>query len=245
VVQRYMTTPDLRRALGSIWTAGLLSFPASLLFFFLGTALYVFYRAHPEKLDPTYMTDQIFPLFIAHEVPAGMAGLIVAGVFAAAQSTISTSMNSTASTVVTDFMRPFNALRSEGAYLKWARVLTLCSGVLGTLLGLLFVHPDIKSLFDSFLKVIGLFMGVLGGLFLLGILTRRASGWGALAGALAGASIMGMLPLFTRINGYLYSFIGITCCFSVGYLASLLIPPAPGSDAGLTLFTMKQAGGNR
>ncbi len=242
VVQRYMTTPDIRRAAGSIWTAAILSAPASLLFFFLGTALYVFYKSHPEKLDPTYMTDQIFPLFISQEVPAGIAGLIVAGIFAAAQSTISTSMNSTATAVVTDFMRPFGVMESEKAYLNWARGLTFCFGLLGTLLGLLFVNPEIKSLFDSFLKVIGLFMGVLGGLFLLGVLTRRASGWGALIGALAGASIMGLLPIYSRINGYLYAFIGVTCCFIAGYLASLFLPAGSGKFEGLNLFTLKSSG---
>ena len=106
VVQRYMTTPDTRRAANSIWTAAILSVPASLLFFSLGAALYVFYKANPQKLDPTYLTDQILPLFIANEVPIGIAGLIVAGIFAAAQSTISTSMNSTATTVCERFPAP-------------------------------------------------------------------------------------------------------------------------------------------
>ena len=101
-------------------------------------------------------------------MPIGIAGLIVAGVFAAAQSTVSTSMNSTATTVVTDFLRPLNVFRTDRAYLTAARLLTLLIGVLGTLIGLLFVNPEIKSLFDEFLKIIGLFMGVLGGLFVLG-----------------------------------------------------------------------------
>jgi len=242
VVQRYMTTPDRRRAAGSIWTAALLSIPASFLFYFLGTGLYVFYKSNPDKLDPTFMTDQIFPLFIAHEVPIGIAGLIVAGIFAAAQSTVSTSMNSTATAVVTDFLRPFGTLRTERGYLRCARGLTLAFGTAGTLLGLLFVDPGIRSLFDQFLKVIGLFMGVLGGLFALGVLTRRANGWAALLGALVGASVMGILPLYTRINGYLYAAIGITVCFGIGYGLSLLIPLKQKPLAGLTIHHVGWAG---
>ena len=116
VVQRYMTTPDERRAAGSIWFAALLSDSRlAVLFFSMGTGLYVFYKSHPERLDPTFKTDQILPLFIANELPIGVAGLIVAGIFAAAQSTVSTSMNSTATAVVTDFLRPFNLLQSERA----------------------------------------------------------------------------------------------------------------------------------
>ena len=237
VVQRYMTTPDIRRAAGSIATAALLSIPASLLFFGLGTALYVFYKTNPEKLDPTFMTDQIFPLFISHEVPIGVAGLIVAGIFAAAQSTVSTSMNSTATAVVTDFLRPFRAIKSEHGYLNSARLLTLLFGVLGTLLGLLFIDPENRSLFDSFLKVIGLFMGVLGGLFLLGIFTRRANAAGSMVGALAGATVMGTLPLYTRINGYLYAAIGLTSCVVIGLLASTILPGRKKSIDGLTIYT--------
>jgi SSS family transporter len=241
VVQRYMTTPDRRRAAQSIWIAALLAVPASLLFFGLGAALFVFYKAHPEKLDPTFMTDQILPLFIARELPVGVAGLIVAGIFAAAQSTISSSMNSTATAMVTDFMRPWNLVSSERAYLAWARVLTVAFGAAGTLLGLLFIDPAHRSLFDKFILVIGLFMGVLGGLFALGVLTRRASGWGSLVGAVAGALVMGLLPLFTKISGYLYAAIGIGCCFAIGYLASWLLPSRRPVDLSLTIYGVGDA----
>lgn len=244
VVQRYMTTPDERRAARSIWFAAGLAIPASFLFYGLGAGLYVFYGAHPEKLDPTFTTDQIFPLFILNETPVGIAGLIVAGIFAAAQSTVSTSMNSTATAVVTDFLRPFNACQSERAYLNAARALTLTFGIAGTCIGLVFVDPSIKSLFDEFLKVIGLFMGVLGGLFALGILTRRANGPGALIGVAAGAGVMFALPLFTEINGYLYAAIGIACCFAIGYVCSVIIPTAPRDLAGLTLATRSHATGD-
>ncbi len=239
VVQRYMTTPDVRRSARSIWTAALLSIPATFLFYGLGAALYVFYKSHPERIDPTFMTDQIFPLFIAHEVPVGLAGLIVAGIFAAAQSTISTSMNSTATAVISDFIRPLDLLKSERGYLNWARGATFGFGVAGTLLGLLFIDPSNFSLFDSFIKVIGLFMGVLGGLFALGVLTRRASGWGSLLGALAGAAVMGLLPVLTDISGYLYAAIGIATCFVVGLALSFLLPSRKPLADGLTIHTMK------
>ncbi|WP_145252144.1 sodium:solute symporter family transporter [Aeoliella mucimassa] len=241
VVQRYMTTPDQSRAARSIWFAAILAIPASFLFFFMGTALFLFYHSHPEKLDPTFTTDQILPLFIANELPVGIAGLLVAGIFAAAQSTVSTSMNSTATAVVTDFLRPFAVLRSEHGYLQAARGFTLLFGVIGTVIALLFVSPDIRSLFDQFVKVIGLFMGVLGGLFALGMLTRRATGIGALVGAIAGAVIMLGMPYYSDINGFLYATIGVTFCFAIGYLVSLLVPAQQANIAGLTLFSLKKS----
>lgn len=237
VVQRYMTTPDERRAASSIWLAAGLAALATFLFFGLGSGLYAFYQAHPERLDPTFTTDQIFPLFILHETFPGVAGLIVAGIFAAAQSTVSTSMNSTATTVVTDFLRPFKACSSEAGYLRTARWLTLGFGLAGTLLALVFIDPGIRSLFDSFIKVVGIFMGVLGGLFALGMLTRRATGLGALVGVVAGAAVMVALPLVSQISGYLYPAIGIAACFAVGLLASLALPGRRRDLTGLTVFT--------
>ena len=241
VVQRYMTTENQKLAARSIWTNALLTIPATLLFFGMGTALFAFYHSHPEKLDATITTDQIFPLFIAREMPVGFAGLIVAGVFAAAQSTVSTSMNSTATTIVTDFLRPFAVFKKEAHYLTAARVCTLLLGILGTLLGLLFVDPQIKSLFDAFIKVIGLFMGVLGGLFVLGAVTRRANGTGALIGACVGATVTFALWCFSSVNGYLYTAIGVTTCVVVGYIASLPFPAPTQDISGLTIFKQTQA----
>ena len=222
VVQRYMTTSSSKLAARSIWTNAIMSVVATILFFGIGTALFAFYRSNPQKLDPTITTDQIFPLFIAMEMPVGVAGLIVAGIFSAAQSTVSTSMNSTATTLVTDFMRPLKICQDEKGYLKAAKRTTFFIGTLGTLLGLVFVNPEIKSLFDTFIKIIGLFMGVLGGLFLLGFLTRKANSTGAMTGAILGTIFMFYLWKYTSVNGYLYTTSGITACFISGYITSLL-----------------------
>lgn len=222
VVQRYMTTKTKSLAAKAIWTNAILAIPATLLFFGIGTALFLFYRAHPERMDVSIATDQIFPLFISRELPIGISGLIVAAVFAAAQSTVSTSMNSVATTLITDCIRPFVKDDSQFGWLKLAQVLTVLLGISGTLIAVLFVlNPDIKSFFDVFIGVIGLFMGVLGGLFLLGILFPRANSCGAWVGALSGTGTMLCVWSFTSIQGYLYTFIGIVTCVLVGYIGSL------------------------
>ena len=239
VVQRYMTTKDTKAAARSIWTNGLMVIPASLLFFLLGTGLYAFYRSNPGSFDPTLQNDQIFPQFIATELPAGIAGLIVAGIFAAAQSTVSTSMNSTATTVVTDFLQPFKVCKTDKGYLNAARLLTCIMGVLGTLAALIFVDPDIRSLFNEYFKVIGMCMGALGGLFILGVCTRRANAAGALAGIVLGVGVMVAVWQFTPVNGYLYAAIGIGSCVLLGYLASLVLPAKSHDLTGLTLHTVQ------
>ena len=258
VVQRYMTTSDNKLAARSIWFNGLMAIPAGVIFFGMGTAFWMFYRSHPEKLDPAIAADRIMPLFISQELPVGLAGLVVAGIFAAAQSTVSTSMNSGATTIVTDFMRPANFAKSEKGYLALARFVTVLLGILGTAAGLMFVQPGIKSLFDEFIGILGLFLGVLAGLFALGATTRRANGRGSLVGALTAIVVMTMIVLASkdkqllgldframfdsmgveiyRVNGYLYAFVGITICYVVGYLASLVLPEQKKDLEGLTLW---------
>ena len=238
VVQRYMTTSNEKLAAKSIWTNAILAIPTTLLFFGIGTALFAFYQTNPERLAPDIGGDQIFPHFIARELPAGMAGLIVAGIFAAAQSTVSTSMNSMATTVVTDFFRPYNVCSSERQYLRSAQILTLLFGVAGTMVGLYFVDPEIRSRFDEFVKVVGLFMGVLGGLFVLGAFTCRANAAGAMIGCLFGAAMMFWLWKYSEVTGYLYTFFGITACVLVGYASSLLLPAESKDLSGLTMFTL-------
>lgn len=220
VVQRYMATSDAGRAAKAIWTNAFVCIPASLLFFGVGTALFVFYKAHPAELDPTFKTDGIFPLFIARHLPPGIAGLVVAGIFAAAQSTISTSMNSLSTTLVTDFIRRFKPGGSERFYLGLARVLTLAAGCLGTGLAVLFAVSDIHSAWELFMKVLGLFGGAMCGLFMLGMFTRRANAGGALVGAFLGALGLFLVQVLTPLHGLLYAAVSIGICFVTGYCAS-------------------------
>ena len=238
VVQRYMTTKDTAAAARSIWANGIMAALGALLFFFIGTGLYAFYHSNPASLNPTIQNDQIFPMFIATELPVGIAGLIVAGIFAAAQSTVSTSMNSTATTLVTDFLRPFNRCTDEAGYLKAAKCLTLVMGVLGTFAGLVFISPEIRSLMSEYFKVIGMFMGALGGLFLLGITTTRAHARGAFIGLLGGVAVMVFVWRATETNGFLYSFIGIASCLLIGYVASAVLPAQANDLENLTLHTL-------
>ncbi|HUV65017.1 MAG TPA: hypothetical protein VMW24_14050, partial [Sedimentisphaerales bacterium] len=236
----YMSVRDMLSAKRAIWTNAIAVLPASLLFFGVGTALFVFYQHNPGRLDPVFKTDAIFPLFIARELPTGIAGLVVAGVFAAAQSTISTSMNSTATALVTDFVRPLNLIQSERGYLRLARVSTFALGVLGMVLALLFASSNIKSLWDQFMKILGLFGGSMCGLFCLGIFTKRANGPGAISGALAGAAGVFLVEQYTDVHLLLYAFVGITVCCLCGYFASALFSASRKSIAGLTIHTLNR-----
>ena len=102
----------------------------------------------------------------------------------------------------------------------------------------MFVNDGIRSLFDEFLKVIGLFMGVLGGLFVLGVLTKRANQVGAVCGAIIGATVMVLLWTMSSVNGYLYTVSGITACVVSGYVISVLSGGQDRELSGLTIHTV-------
>ncbi|HUT13975.1 MAG TPA: sodium/solute symporter, partial [Thermoguttaceae bacterium] len=237
VVQRYLTTKDEKAAAGAIWTNAALIIPVSLIWFFLGTALYVFYKARPELLDPALETDQTFPLFIAQQLPDGLVGLVIAGLFAAAMSTIDSSLNSISTACVTDFFRRFHPAAADRTCLRLARWLTVVLGLAatGTALILAGFRDDIESLWDTYMAVLGLLMGSLTGLFALGMLTRRTHARGALIGAVAGVVILFCVQRYTDVFFYLYAAVGIVGCFAVGYLASLILPGRGKDLSGLTV----------
>ena len=239
VVQRYFTTKDEKQAAKAIWANAALIIPESILWFGLGTALYVFYKSQPALVSPAVPTDTIFPFFIAQQLPAGVTGLVIAALFAAAMSTVDSSLNSVATVVVTDFYRRFKHNVSDHACLTLARRLTAVLGLLATVSAILMATYEIESLWDLFQKLIGLLGGSMAGLFLLGIFTRRANAPGALIGAVVGTVVLYLVQSYTQVHFFLYAAVGIVTCSIVGYLASLAFPPDQRSLEGLTIFTRR------
>jgi len=132
VIQRYLTVPDLKSARRAAWVGGLSVIPVSLLFFSLGTALWAFYEPRPELIPDKLQNDQILPLFMVQQMPAGIAGLAIAGLFAAAMSSIDSSMNSVSAIVTTDGYRRFCPHAGEQSCLVLARWATGITGLVGT-----------------------------------------------------------------------------------------------------------------
>jgi solute:Na+ symporter, SSS family len=240
VVQRYVTTPDGKAAAKAVWTNAVVSPVAQAVFFAIGTGLFAFYRQHPGQLDPTMPTDAIFPLFIVRELPAGVAGVIVAGIFAAAQSTLSSSLNSVATAYVTDFHRRFRPGLPDASYLRLARWLTAVVGLAGTVAALVLARSDVRSLWETFLSVIGLFGGTISGLFLLGIFVPRAHARGALVGAAVGAALVFAVSAAKITSFWMFAPVGVISCVAVGWLASLVLPGPSEAPDGLTIYTLRR-----
>lgn len=236
VVQRYVTTKDIGRARKSLWMTMWMSVFGSMVFFGLGVAVYAFYKSHPGALDPAMAkTDSILPYFIMRELPIGVSGLLIAAIFAASQSTISSSLNSIAASWSKDFdMRIIRPGRDDATYLSAAKWVVMVVGGLGTATALWMAESDLQSAFAAFNSLIGLTAGSLGGLFALGVFTRRANGAGAIIGAIAGFSAVIFLEISNApVAGLLYAFIGCTVCFTIGWLASWFFPAAPATGLSL------------
>ena len=236
VVQRYLTTGDKRQASRALWASVAASIPWALIVFLFGTALFAFFKTHPEKLNPVLQTDAIVPWFVVEHMPAGISGLVIAALFAAAMSSLDSSIHSVATTISIDFYKRFRPDCSDRSLLRLARWLTGILGTLGTAAALLAATYEIESLWDLFLEFAGLAIGGLAGLFMLGIFTRRGNSLGAIAGAIGGAVILYAVKSYTHIHFFLYPAIGVGSSLLLGYAVSLLLPVQRRSLAGLTIY---------
>ncbi len=229
VIQRYLTTRDEKQAARSMWLNLAITIPTGLLFFGLGTALYAYYEAHPIEaalLPPK--ADQLVPWYVVNHLPAGVAGVVVAGIFAAAMSSLDSSINSITTTILNDFVERLRPRKSRRSTMRLARTLTLVLGVIGTGAAMALATYEIKYLFDFFQKLLGLFGGGMAGVFLLAAFTRRTNARGALCGLLSGGAATIAVANFTEINFLLYAPVGVTSCMLVGYGVSLLSPATNG-----------------
>ncbi len=223
VIQRYITTKDERGARRGILMNGIMSVTVSASFYLIGTGLYTFFKTHPAELDYTMAkTDAIFPFFMTSQMPAGLAGLLIAAIFAATMSTISSNINSISTAFSVDFFRRFRPEASDRSMLRVARWSCTVSGLIGIALALLMATWEILSLLDYFNTILGLLSSGLGGLFFMGIFCRRINGRAAMAGFGVGEAVVFLLYAYTPVSFLLFGFIGMAVSILVGGLLSLL-----------------------
>lgn len=201
-VQRYMTTSSDKEAKSSALFGSLLYVPVSLIFFYIGTALFSYYTAQPDllpaELKAAGAADKVFPHFIVNGLPMGMTGLLIAAIFAAGMSTVSTSINSTATIVLSDYYkRYFNKNASEKSSMKVLYSSSLIFGVLG--IGIALTLVGVESVLDAWWGLASIFSGGMLGLFLLGYLSKSVRNIDAVIGVIIGALLiiwMSLSPIY-------------------------------------------------
>ena len=221
VIQRYLTTPDEKSAGRGILVNGIMSVFVSVAFYMIGTGLYTFYKTHPTELDVTMgQSDAIFPFFMMSQMPAGVAGALIAAIFAATMSTISSNINSVATAFSIDFWKRFRPTTDSRLVIvaRWASVV---SGMIGLILALLMATWDIQSFLDFFNEALGLLTSGLGGLFFIAVFMKRVKGYAALTGFVAGEAIVFWMSECTNANFFLFGATGIIVSITVAWLLSL------------------------
>src|SRR3990172_8919721 len=236
--QRYATARTDKEAAKSVWLGGLLYLPISAVFFFIGTQLFAYYNAQPQLLPAKTKPDQVFPHFIATGLPIGVGGLVIAAVFAAAQSTLSSSINCSATLILCDlykrYIRP-GATEKESMFIL--RISTLLVGIAGTLTALAMIH--VKSALDVWWELASIFSGGMLGLFLLGIISRHTKNPSAVTGVIIGVLLIFWISLSPTWTGNLARFsspfhkfmiivVGTLTILLIGLLISRLTPDTTG-----------------
>jgi SSS family solute:Na+ symporter len=190
-IQKYSSVPTERDAKRSIWIAMLIYIPLTAIFLYIGTALFAFYSPKGHPLDPTITKgDQVFPYFIATQLPVGLKGLVIAAIVAAAMSTVDSALNCSATVLLIDFhKRYFNPKIGEQASVVYLRLATMICGLLGTGFALLLI-PAAKSILDIWWQISGIFGCVILGLFILSLLRFRLRLWQGLIAIAASIAVM-------------------------------------------------------
>ncbi|WP_457320612.1 sodium:solute symporter [Roseateles sp. P5_E11] len=236
LMQRTLSTANAKEAGRSIWAFAAIMIPGGIVFYTIGTALFVFYKAHPERMNPLLSIDATFPLFIAAELPTGLTGLIIAGIFAAAMATLSSIINSVSTLASVDFYEKLVKNPDPARSVRFAEWMTVAAGLLGIAFALLLSRYDIHSLFDVSIELAGLLGGGFAGAYTLGMFTRRANSPGVAIGVAAAIVLTTVAWYFKLLHPYLYLGMSIMLCIVVGYLASLFFPVPTRSLRGLTIY---------
>jgi SSS family transporter len=230
MVQRYLSARSQRQAAGALVTSGLVILGQFAFFLLIGVALFAFYQVYPPS-GASLRPDDAFASFIVRYLPAGVKGLVIAAIFAAAMSTLSGSLNASAATVINDLYRPIVGCSDEKKLLRISRGLTVVWGVVQALVAVGATRLQ-DSVVNNALAVASFATGILLGLFLLGILTRGVGQKAALAGMIAGVAAVSFAKFLTPLAWPWYALVGTSTVFAVGLGASRLL--VPGSRLELT-----------
>ena len=221
-VQRFKSAKDLKSARFSALFGGMLYLPVSALFFFIGTGLFAFYTANAHLLPTDMPADKVFPYFIIHELPVGVTGLLIAAVFAAGMSTVSTSINSSATVVLSDFFRRKSKPESAASDMKSLYLISLILGVLGMFVALAMM--SVKSALDAWWSLAGIFSGGMLGLFLMGYLSRAPKSIHAMLAVGVGLVLIAWLSFSGQsiFHTYLTIVFGTLSIVIVGFVLSFI-----------------------
>lgn len=217
-IQRVLSSPSVLDAQRSLLIGGYLLIPQMLLFLFIGVILATYYQQH--GLTPPEDLNELLPRYVVNAFPSGMAGLVIAGIFAAAMSSLDSALNSLSAVTVRDFYsRYIKPGASDAHYLKASRLATIFWGLYATLFA--FFAGNLGPVIEAVNQIGSWFYGALLGTFLLAIFSHRSNARGAVAGLITGMLAVWSVSSLLNISWLYNNTIGVVVSVSVGYLVSL------------------------
>ena len=235
IIQRIFSAPlhEVRRVNAMSTACGIL---IGIIVNMMGLAIFAYFRAHPEKFDPNAQNDQIVPMFVTQAMPVGIAGMVIAAIFASAMATVASAMNSVSTIFTEDFYMKVRPNATDRQRLFTLKTTSYVVGAIGTAMALLLATQNLKSMMIVWSQLSALLGGGIVGVYTLGMFTKRANGFGAICGAIISIVVTLLVKLYTPIHWAAYLPIAIFTCIVSGYLLSLLAPQR-NHLAGLTVFT--------
>ncbi len=223
MMQRYFAAGSSQAVIRSYWTSSLVALPTVAVLYYVGILLFGFYGTDRHVLPDFIRSngDKVLPYFVATQLPVGLKGLVISAIVAATMSTVSSVLNSLCTATMSDFYFRFRKhQKSDRSDVTTSRWITVLWGGLGTLLA---CYVDrFGMIVEQTQTLLGLVGGGLGGIFFLGLFTRRANAPGTLIGAIAGTLATAAVMWGTQIHFMWYYVIGMLVCVVVGYAFSFL-----------------------
>ncbi len=225
IVQRLLAARNQRQSVTALLSSGVAILFQFALFLLVGVMLFAYYGLPSASFG---RPDRIFPIFIVTKMPYGISGLLIAAILAAAMSNLSAALNSLSSSLMMDFYVRFRPLTEESKKMRLSRISTLVWALVLFALAILALHK-VGRVIEVGLQIASVAYGALLGVFLLGVLTRRANQRGAMLGMLCGFVTELYIWLGTRVPWTWYVMIGTAVTFAVGFMASIALEKSPRS----------------
>jgi SSS family solute:Na+ symporter len=218
IVQRLLAARGQKQSATALVSSGIAVLFQFALFLIVGIMLWAYYHVPSAVFGKP---DRIYPTFIVTRMPHGISGLLIAAILAAAMSNLSAALNSLSSSVIMDFYTRLRPQAEEKMKMRLSRLATLAWALVLFELAVIALHK-VGRVVEVGLQIASVAYGALLGVFLLGVLTRRANQRGAMVGMLFGFAVESYLWLGTHVPWTWWVMIGATITFSIGYMASFL-----------------------
>lgn len=248
IVQRYLAARTDKQAIRAALMGVLLCVPVWAIFMLIGSLLFGYYTSGVAQLPPDTRADAVFPFFIMTELPPGITGLIFAGLIAAAFSSLDSDLNSLSAITVEDYYKRLKKNVDDREALRFSHIMVVVFGAAAIGIAMYYVYADNETVLSVIFTFYSIFSGGIAGLFLLGVMTKRANKQGLTIGIIAtvlftGWALLTSKPLVPgsstlldlgRFNythhGYMLGVYTHLILFGVGYVASLFFKSEPPAD---------------